>query len=101
MKTTIKNLCAIFALILLMISTLYIIPMVYAEDVYDLEEVNYAKPSETVGVTNPEVKYDFNLTTEGKRMLARLVYLEARGNSNELRRCITEVVLNRMVFGHW
>ena len=81
------------ALLALSIGLGFIITNAFAVDV----DIRPAEPSEN-GIEREPV---FRLTEEGKKMLARLVYLEVGGQSADTQRMITEVILNRLDSEIW
>lgn len=52
----------------------------------------YSEPEPVRG----ECRYDFKLTDEERALLAKVVWLEARGESNEGQQAVAEVILNRV-----
>lgn len=48
-----------------------------------------------------ECRYDFELTDEEKTLLAKVVWVEARGESMKGQQAVAEVILNRLVSGRF
>lgn len=48
-----------------------------------------------------EPTYTYNVTSEEREMLARLLYREARGESFECQKAVISVVINRWINGYW
>ena len=73
---------------------------IYDKSTMPADPFLYSEPEPERG----EPRYpDIQLTAEEKRLLAKLVWAEARGESPEGQQAVAEVVLNRMVydgFGH-
>jgi spore germination cell wall hydrolase CwlJ-like protein len=51
--------------------------------------------------TIKSTKYVYNITSEERKMLAALVYLEANVESIECQRAIVSVIINRWKSGYW
>ena len=68
-----------------------------------LKEVEIIKEVEVPVEVIKEVKptYRYNLTSEEREMLARLVYREANTESFECQKAIVSVVINRWLSGQW
>ena len=52
-------------------------------------------------IIEKEPTYIYNITSTEREMLARIVYLEARGESLECQMAIVSVIINRWQNGHW
>ena len=48
-----------------------------------------------------ECRYDFELTDEEKTLLAKVVWVEARGESMKGQQAVAEVILNRLASGRF
>ncbi|MBQ2853939.1 MAG: cell wall hydrolase [Oscillospiraceae bacterium] len=65
---------------------------IYDKSAMPEEPFLYYEPEPVRG----ECRYDFELTQEEIRLLAKLVWVEAQGESNEGQQAVAEVVLNRI-----
>ncbi len=65
---------------------------VYDKKAMPKEPFLYSEPLPVRG----EPRYDFELTWEEIQLLAKVVWVEARGESNEGQQAVAEVVLNRL-----
>ena len=65
------------------------------------ETVEIEKIVEVEVPVEVEPTYIHNITSEEREMLARLVYLEARGESLDCQKAIISVVINRWQHGYW
>lgn len=65
---------------------------IYNKSAMPEEPFIYSEPEPVRG----ECRYDFKLTDEERAMLAKVVWLEARGESNEGQQAVAEVILNRL-----
>ena len=93
---TLKTILAVTLMLAIMAGLSALMAEAYAVDTI-IDETKTAVPSDE-GVGREPV---FRLTEEGQRMLARLVWLEVRGQSPECQRMICEVILNRLASGIW
>lgn len=65
------------------------------------QKITTTKQSTTAKPTTTSMKYIYNITSEERKMLAALVYLEANVESIECQKAIVSVVINRWQSGYW
>lgn len=78
-------------------------PKVIIEEVEVVKELEIIKevPIEVQVEVEVEPTYAYNITSEEREMLARLVYLESNIESLECQKAIISVVINRWQSGYW
>lgn len=100
-------LSGIIILLLVFITVLIINPIVEIQTVYVPKEVIVEKEVEVIKEVIVEVEvekeptYVYNITSEEREMLARLVYREGNIESFECQKAIISVVINRWQNGYW
>lgn len=65
---------------------------IYDKSAMPEEPFIYYEPEQTRG----EKRYDFDLTDQEKQLLAKVVWVEARGESKKGQQAVAEVILNRL-----
>ena len=76
-------------------------PKVIIQEVEVIKEVEITKEIPVEVVVEVEPVYSYNVTSEEREMLARLVYLEANVESLDCQKAIVSTVINRWQNGHW
>ena len=102
-------LSGIIILLLIFIAVLITNPIVEIQTVYVPKEVivekeipvEIIKEVEVIVEVEKEPTYVYNITSEEREMLARLVYREGNIESYECQKAIVSVVINRWVSGRW
>lgn len=59
------------------------------------EEITEPSPTET------STEYIYNITSEEREMLAKLIFLEANTESLECQKAVVSVIINRLNSGYW
>jgi spore germination cell wall hydrolase CwlJ-like protein len=79
------------------------IAMVNQEPEVIIQEVEVVKEIEVIKEVPIEVEptYAYNVTSEEREMLARLVYLEANAENLDCQKAIVSTVMNRLENGRW
>ena len=72
-------------------------PEIVIEEIEVLKEIKV--PVETIKEVEPT--YTYNITSEEREMLARLIYREANTESLDCQKAIASVVINRWQSGQW
>ena len=76
-------------------------PEIIIEEVEVIKEVEVTTEIPVEIIKEVEPTYAYNITSEEREMLARLVYREANTESIECQKAIVSVVINRWQNGRW
>lgn len=76
-------------------------PKVIVEEVEIIKEVEVTKEVPVEVIVEVEPTYAYEVTSEEREMLARLVYLESNIESLECQKAVASVVINRWLDGYW
>lgn len=93
--------CVILFQFILIICLINQEPKVIVEEVEIIKEVEVIKEVPVEVKVEVEPTYVYNITSEEREMLARLVYLESNIESLECQKAIASVVINRWQSGYW
>lgn len=105
-KKRVNNIIIILCCIILIqfIVIVYLInrgPKVVTQQVEVVKEVEVIKEMPVEVKVEVEPTYAYNVTSEEREMLARLVYLEANVENLDCQKAIVSTVMNRLENGRW
>ena len=87
-------------LILMIISPIYFNPHVQASEAVVIDEPTEISTEQVTEVPT-EPSPAFIITADERETIARLVFLEARGEGYECQKAVVSVVINRWMSGQW
>lgn len=93
--------CVILFQLILIICMANQEPKVIIEEVEIIKEVEVIKEVPVEVIVEVEPTYAYDVTSEEREMLARLVYLESNIESLECQKAVASVVINRWQDGYW
>lgn len=93
----------ILAFIILFVAFLYVTNKSYQEQILLKNQIIEIQEQFIKIYKEPkaEIKVEEKITSADREMIARLLYLEGRGESIECQRAIVSVVINRLNSGYW
>ncbi len=93
--------CIILIQLLVIICIVKQKPEVKIQEVEIIKEIEVIKEVPVEVIVEVEPTYVYNVTSEEREMLARLVYLEANTENLDCQKAIVSTVMNRWENGRW